>query len=136
MPRTIALLSMMLLAGAVRGQDFLSVTSTWPADQVTDIGSSQQYANASSFQVIPSQSKIKWFQKNGTVVMEFAISSTSGAWTNLAADGSLVVNVTFSGKAGVMTFTRSGTDISISADFTQSDPSGMNNSFRVTAITQ
>lgn len=121
---------------AAKSQDFATTKVRWVADHLYDIDGKNDQAISSYFITDLRSGIIKWYQKNGTVVFDLKVKSSDGKWPNVMSDGSCNLTVDSDGSAGSVTFTRSGSDVSILADFSAAGPGGLNSRFRVVNVSK
>lgn len=96
---------LLLVAGPVaHAQRPAADTLTWMVDTYQATGSTTDVAQASHF--VSSPQKVQWFQRNGTFVYDFTVTSISGSWNLVSSDGELTFHVTFRGFPGMIRFAR------------------------------
>jgi len=121
---------------AAKSQDFATAKVKWVTDHLSDMDGKNDQAISSYFITDLRSGVVKWYQKNGTVVFNLKVKSSQGNWPNVISDGSCTLTVDSDGSAGFVTFTRSGSEVSILADFAAAGPGGLNSKFRVVNVSE
>jgi hypothetical protein len=94
----------LLSACVLQAQDIRSATLQWNAASVFTIHSgatSKQDAN-----IISRPDRIEWRNADGGLVYSMSILEVNGAWSNVAAKGSIVFEVDTQGNRGTVSFAR------------------------------
>lgn len=60
-----------------------------------------------------SAEEIVWYDKNGVVQKTFSIAGSSGTWTDISGNGSVVFNMTYGDNSGFVQFSKAGSTVKI-----------------------
>lgn len=80
--------------------------SRWQVSQAVDLGTGQIIDYHGTFVV--TADAVNWQQRNQTADYLFTVTGGSGAWADLAADGTAVLDILFRGRPGTITFSKKG----------------------------
>lgn len=81
-------------------------SSRWQVSQAVDLGTGRIIDYHGTFVV--TGDAVNWQQRNQTANYLFTVTGGTGAWTDLNADGTAVLDILFRGRKGTITFSKNG----------------------------
>ncbi|MBI1767621.1 MAG: hypothetical protein HYR67_04530 [Bacteroidetes bacterium] len=114
-----------------QAQNILTTPLSWSVTQLNDLNTNATMAYQCTFKTYGTQS-MQWVQKKATTTLE--VTSTSGTWTNVNANGKMVFKISAEGETGSLTFEKSAVGTYITIDLSQSGQTRLRQSYTVGSI--
>jgi len=97
----------------VRAQSITQQQLLWKVSSVIDVNTGDILSTGGDQIISHSNTSVEWKDSQGNVKYTYAVNTVNGTWSNVNNTGSIIYQVTTGGKAGTITFIKSGNEITV-----------------------
>lgn len=126
-------LASLVFVGSGYAQDIKTEVLKWSSEEFLEEEKNSFFDHESYFLTHGSDSVI-WYQKQGTYVNTFEVTSVEGSWSDVSKKGSIIYHIRFNDKSGFFKFQRDGDWIAIQVELSALWGNGSRKVFTVSSI--
>lgn len=117
----------------LQAQNVATTSLRWTCNQTTDLRTGNTTTYSCAF-ITNGAGTVSWLQRGGQMATRYTITSTEGSWNDVSTNGSFTYLLSRDGKSGRLVVRRSGDELTLTLDFSESGEFNVKQQFRVSEV--